>query len=42
LGLRHEPNLALQHTLEAEVLDIGEMQIAELQTLLEESREAEF
>ena len=42
LGLKHEPDLALAMTLEAEVLDIGEMQIAELEALLEESREAEF
>lgn len=42
LGLKHEPDLVLSMTLEAEVLDIGEMQIAELEALLEESREAEF
>lgn len=42
LGLKHEPELALQMTLEAEVLDLGELQIAELETLLIETREAEF
>lgn len=42
LGLKHEPDLVLTLTLEAEVLDISEMQIAELEALLEESREAEF
>lgn len=42
LGLKHEPELALAATLEAEVLDIGDMQVAELQVLLEESREAEY
>ncbi len=42
LGLKHEPELALQMTLEAEVLDLGELQIAELETLLIETRDAEF
>lgn len=42
LGLKHEPELALQMTLEAEVLDIGELQIAELESLLIETRDAEF
>ena len=42
LGLKKEPDLALQLTLEAEVLDIGELQIAELESLLLESRDAEF
>lgn len=42
LGLKHEPELALQLTLEAEVLDLGELQIAELETLLIETRDAEF
>ena len=42
LGLKKEPDLALQLTLEAEVLDIGELQIAELESLLIDSREAEF
>ena len=42
LGLVKEPDLALQLTLEAEVLDIGELQIAELESLLIETREAEF
>ncbi len=42
LGLKKEPDLALHLTLEAEVLDIGELQIAELESLLIESREAEF
>jgi HD-like signal output (HDOD) protein len=42
LGLKKEPDLALQLTLEAEVLDIGELQIVELEALLIETREAEF
>ncbi len=42
LGLKNEPDLALQLTLEAEVLDIGELQIAELEALLIETRDAEF
>lgn len=42
LGLKKEPDLAIQLTLEAEVLDIGELQIAELESLLIETREAEF
>ncbi len=42
LGLKKEPDLALQLTLEAEVLDIGELQIAELESLLIETRDAEF
>ncbi|QOX79104.1 HDOD domain-containing protein [Trichlorobacter lovleyi] len=42
LGLIKEPDLALQLTLEAEVLDIGELQIAELESLLIETRETEF
>lgn len=42
LGLQRNPVIALQNTLEAEVLDLGEMQIAELEALLEDSREAEF
>jgi len=42
LGLKKEPDLALQLTLEAEVLDIGELQIAELEALLIETRDTEF
>src|SRR6185369_2839379 len=42
LGLKNEPDLALIATPEAEILDIGEFQIAELQAILEESRETEF
>jgi len=42
LGLTRNPVIALKNTLEAEVLDLGEMQIAELESLLEDSREAEF
>jgi len=40
LGLIHEPDLDLAATHEAEVLDINETQIEELEALLEESREA--
>jgi HD-like signal output (HDOD) protein len=41
LGLdNHAPDLPLLETDEAEILDITEFQIAELQTVLEESREA--
>jgi HD-like signal output (HDOD) protein len=42
LGLKKDPDLALPLTLEAEVLDIGELQIAELEALLEETRDAEY
>lgn len=42
LGLKHEPDLVLVTTLEAEILDIGEFQIAELLALLEEIRDAEI
>lgn len=42
LGLKHDPDLKLLETLEAEVLDLGEMQVAELEAMLEESRDAEF
>ncbi|CAH2031194.1 HDOD domain-containing protein [Trichlorobacter ammonificans] len=42
LGLKHTPVMNLLRTLEAEVLDLGEMQIAELEALLEDSRDAEF
>jgi HD-like signal output (HDOD) protein len=42
LGLKKEPELALQMTLEAEVLDIGELQIAELESLLLETRDLEL
>jgi len=42
LGLIKEPDLALQLTLEAEVLDIGELQIAELESLLTDTRDTEI
>lgn len=42
LGLKHEPDLVLMATREAEVLDIGEFQVAELLDLLEETRDVEF
>jgi HD-like signal output (HDOD) protein len=40
LGLKHEPGLVLIDTREAEILDLNDFQIAELEALLEESREA--
>ena len=40
LGLKQEPELVLIETKEAEVLDISDMQVVELEALLEESREA--
>ena len=40
LGLKHEPDLVLINTLEAEVLDITDAQIVELEAVLEESRES--
>lgn len=40
LGLKHQPELVLASTLEAEILDITDAQIVELEALLEESREA--
>jgi len=42
LGLRHDPDLALISTQEAEILDIGEFQIAELLMLLEETKDMEI
>lgn len=42
LGLRHEPDLALITTPEAEILDIGEFQITELLMLLEETKDMEI
>lgn len=42
IGLKKEPDLALNMTLEAEVLDVGDLQIVELENLLVESTEAEF
>jgi HD-like signal output (HDOD) protein len=42
LGLKHEPDLALLDTREADVLDIGELQIVQLLSLLEETRNAEI
>ncbi len=40
LGLKHEPDLVLINTKEAEVLDITDTQIVELEAMLEEAREA--
>lgn len=40
LGLKHQPDLVLVATKEAEVLDITDVQIVELEALLEESRDA--
>jgi putative nucleotidyltransferase with HDIG domain len=40
VGLKHEPDLDLINTKEAEVLDITDTQIVELEAMLEESREA--
>lgn len=40
LGLKHEPELILVTTKEAEVLEISDTQIVELEAMLEESREA--
>lgn len=42
LGLKNQPDQALHLTLEAEVLDLGDMQIADLEELLEESGKVEF
>ena len=42
LGLKHDPTIVLIGTEEAEVLDIGEFQIAELVSLLEETKEVEI
>jgi len=42
LGLKHDPDLVLRTTREAEVLDLTDFQIAELEALLDESRDAEF
>jgi len=39
IGLKHEPDLALIDTVEAEILDITDTQIIELEMMLEESRE---
>jgi len=39
LGLKHEPDLVLKAMPEAEILDISDLQIAELEAVLEESRE---
>jgi len=41
LGLKHEPDLVLINTKEAEILDLTEMQIVELEAVLDESREEE-
>ena len=40
LGLKHEPDLVLINTLEAEILDITAAQIVELEAMLEEARES--
>ncbi len=40
LGLKHQPELALISTPEAQILDITDIQLVELEALLEESREA--
>ncbi len=40
LGLKHKPDLVLIATKEAETLDITDTQIIELESMLEESREA--
>jgi HD-like signal output (HDOD) protein len=40
LGLKHEPDLVLINTLEAEILDITDAQIVELEAMLEEARES--
>lgn len=40
LGLKHQPDLVLISTREAEVLDITDTQLVELEAILEESREA--
>lgn len=42
LGLKHEPNLELINTVEAGVLNIGELQVAELLALLEDTRDVEI
>lgn len=42
LGLKHEPELALIGTKEAEILDISEFQVAELLELLEETKDMEI
>jgi HD-like signal output (HDOD) protein len=42
LGLKHEPDLVLVDTPEAEILDIGEFQVAELLMLLEETKDMEI
>lgn len=42
LGLKHEPELNLISTQEAEILDIGEFQIAELLALLDETKDIEI
>jgi HD-like signal output (HDOD) protein len=42
LGLKHEPDLALIDIREAEVLDVGELQIVQLLALLEETRNVEI
>lgn len=39
LGLKHEPDLVLIDTKEAEILDLSEMQIVELEAVLDEARE---
>ena len=42
LGLKHDPDLALIATYEAEILDLGENQILELEVMLEDSRDTDL
>ncbi len=42
LGLKHSPDLVLAATPEAELLDISDLQIVELEGVLDESREVGF
>lgn len=42
IGLKHEPDLDLSATREAGILELGENQIFELETMLEESKEADL
>lgn len=42
LGLKHDPALDLIATEEADILDIGELQVLELLALLDETRDAEI
>lgn len=42
LGMKHDPDISLVDTHEAEILDLGDNQIYELEAMLEESREADL